>query len=218
MRWKRYGPDGVLITFAENVGEQAAQRGRALTAFLEQSPPPGLIEFVPSFTTLLLEFDPRVVDDLAAAANDLMPDLQAALKAVPPPAAIREIPVQYDGEDLDRVARCHGLATAEVAELHAAPLYHVYLLGFSPGFPYLGDLDPRLHTPRLPTPRPRVRAGSVAIGGEHTGIYSIDGPGGWNIIGRTPTRLFDPARPDRAMFVLHPGERVKFIPEKRRRA
>jgi KipI family sensor histidine kinase inhibitor len=107
------------------------------------------------------------------------------------------------------------LTTREVGELHSATLYKVYLLGFAPGFPYLGDLDPRLHTPRLAAPRPRVAAGSVAIGGEHTGIYSVDSPGGWNIIGRTTARLFDPARTgedEREMFLLRPGDRVKFVP------
>jgi KipI family sensor histidine kinase inhibitor len=91
------------------------------------------------------------------------------------------------------------------------------MLGFSPGFPYLGDLDPRLHTPRLASPRAKVRAGSVAIGGEHTGIYTVESPGGWNIIGHTPLKIFDPARGasernERAMFFLKHGDRVKFVP------
>jgi KipI family sensor histidine kinase inhibitor len=90
------------------------------------------------------------------------------------------------------------------------------MLGFSPGFPYLGELDPRLHTPRLASPRVNVRAGSVAIGGGHTGIYTVDSPGGWNIIGHTPLKIFDPVRgepngPDDAMFWLKPGDRVKFV-------
>jgi KipI family sensor histidine kinase inhibitor len=216
MRWMRYGPNSMLITFAESVNDEAFQRGGALAAELEQHPPQGLVEFVPAFTTLLLEFDSRLVADIEAAANALMPRLQAALTTVAPPAPMKEIPVCYDGEDLERVARLHRLATAKVVELHAAPIYKVYLLGFSPGFPYLGDLDPRLHTPRLATPRPRVRAGSVAIGGEHTGIYPVETPGGWNIIGHTPTKLFDPTRREGAIFFLHAGDRVKFVPHKTR--
>ena len=216
MRWIRYGPNAVLITFADEVNDEAFQRGRALAAELEQRPPDGLIEFLPAFTTLLLEFEPRTVPNLEVAAVELMPRLKAALAAVTPPAPIKEIPVRYDGEDLENVARLHELTTMEVAERHAAPIYKVYMLGFAPGFPYLGELDPRLHTPRLAAPRPRVRAGSVAIGGEHTGIYSVESPGGWNIIGHTTTKLFDPARRENAIFFLHAGDRVKFVPERRR--
>ena len=108
------------------------------------------------------------------------------------------------------------MTVEQVCELHSAPVYRVYMLGFSPGFPYLGDLDPRLHTPRLASPRAKVRAGSVAIGGEHTGVYTVDSPGGWNIIGHTPLKIFDPLRgdpngQDEAMFWLKPGDRVKFV-------
>ena len=87
------------------------------------------------------------------------------------------------------------------------------MLGFAPGFPYLGGLNPRLHTPRLAAPRARVPAGAVAIGGEHTGIYSVESPGGWNIIGHTSVKLFDPTRKNEAMFRLRPGDRVKFVRE-----
>jgi len=108
----------------------------------------------------------------------------------------------------------HGLTTSEVIDLHSAPVYKVYLLGFSPGFPYLGELNERLHTPRLTTPRARITAGSVAIGGEHTGVYSVDSPGGWNVIGHTSVPMFVPAVGDAAeeMFFLRPGDRVKFVP------
>ena len=216
MRWIRYGPNAMLITFAEKVSDEAFQRGRALVAELERRPPPGMIEFVPAFTTLLLEFDHRIVPNIDVAATELIPRLKTVLAAVAAPASIKEIPVRYDGEDIENVARLHGLTTPEVAKLHAAPIYKVYMLGFAPGFPYLGDLDSRLHTPRLATPRPRVRAGSVAIGAEHTGIYSVESPGGWNIIGHTATKLFDPTRRESAIFFLQPGDRVKFVPEKRR--
>lgn len=216
MRWIRYGPNAILIHFAERVNEEAFQRGRALATELERHPPFGLMEFVPAFTSLLLEFDPRVVPDVEMAAFELMPKLKSALAANLPLAPVKEIPVRYDGEDLDRVARLHNLTTREVTQLHEAPVYKVYMLGFAPGFPYLGDLNPRLHTPRLAAPRPRVRAGSVAIGGEHTGIYSVDSPGGWNIIGRTTTRLFDPARRASAIFLLQAGDRVKFVSSKTR--
>ena len=216
MRWIRYGPNAILIHFAERVNDEAFRRGHALATELERRPPSGLVEFVPAFTSLLLEFDVRTVPDVEISVRELIPKLKSALAANLPPAPVKEIPVRYDGEDLDRVAKLHKLTTREVATLHEEPIYKVYMLGFAPGFPYLGELNPRLHTPRLATPRPRVRAGSVAIGGEHTGIYSVDSPGGWNIIGHTTTKLFDPTRREGAIFFLQAGDRVKFVSAKTR--
>jgi KipI family sensor histidine kinase inhibitor len=218
MKWTPYGPNAWLLRFAERVGDEAFARGRAIATELERRPPPGLVEFVPAFATVLLEFDPARVSDSARLLSGVSAQLENALAARLPPSPVKEIPVVYDGADLERVARMHELTTAEVRDRHSAPIYKVYLLGFSPGFPYLGDLDPRLHTPRLASPRPRVTAGSVAIGGEHTGIYTVDSPGGWNIIGRTPLKIFDPQRrgasgtDDTAMFLLRQGDRVKFVP------
>lgn len=212
MKWISYGPDSWLLQFAGGIGDEAFARGRAITAELQRHPPLGLVEFVPSFTTVLLEFRPGEID--AEGLSSLSARLRSVAARALPPAPVREIPVVYAGPDLGRVAEAHGLTTREVAELHSATLYKVYLLGFAPGFPYLGDLDPRLHTPRLAAPRPRVAAGSVAIGGEHTGIYPVDSPGGWNIIGRTTACLFDPGRAredERAMFLLKPGDRVRFV-------
>jgi inhibitor of KinA len=108
------------------------------------------------------------------------------------------------------------MTIAQICELHTAPVYKVYMIGFAPGFPYLGDLDPRLFTPRRPVPRTKVKPGTVAIGGEHTGIYPVESPGGWNIIGHTPVKIFDVARgvppgSDEDMFLLKPGDRVKFV-------
>jgi len=216
VNWIPYGPDAWLLQFASRVGDEAFARSQAITAELERHPPPGLVEFVPSFTTVLLEFKPGAID------GERLSSLAAGLRAVAarslPPGPIKEIPVIYDGPDLERVAEAHKLTTGEVGELHSATLYKVYLLGFAPGFPYLGALDPRLHTPRLAAPRPRVAAGSVAIGGEHTGIYSVDGPGGWNIIGHTTARLFDPGlavENERDRFLLMAGDRVKFVPARK---
>jgi inhibitor of KinA len=230
MNWIPYGPGGWLLRFAEQLGDETFARGRAIAAELERSPPEGLIEFVPGFTTVLLEFAPTESSsesiDRPAQLAALSRRLERAFRHPPGPAPIREIPVVYDGPDLERVARTNGLKLEEVAELHSTTIYKVYLLGFAPGFPYLGDLDRRLHTPRLSAPRPRVAAGSVAIGGEHTGIYSVASPGGWNIIGRTSVQLFDPERknaepargdspgPESAMFWLRAGDRVRFKPTK----
>jgi KipI family sensor histidine kinase inhibitor len=200
MRIEPYGPNAVLITFADKLGDETFARGRALARALEQNRPPGLVEYVPAFTTMLLEFEDRI-PDLSFLDQIATGDL--------PYAPIKEIPVIYNGPDLQRVADHARLTVDEVRERHAAVTYKVYMLGFSPGFPYLGDVDPRLHTPRLPTPRIRVPAGSVALGGQHTGIYPSETPGGWNIIGHAATKLFDPAH---MTFFLQHGDRVRFVP------
>jgi inhibitor of KinA len=220
VNWIPYGPGALLFQFAEELGDAAFDKGRAIASELENHPPPGITEFVPAFTTVLLEFDLSQVPDPARIAPAVAARLEAVTSENVPPAPIKEIPVVYDGPDLARVAEHNSLSTAEVCEMHSATVYKVYMLGFSPGFPYLGDLDPRLHTPRLASPRTRVAAGSVAIGGEHTGIYSVESPGGWNIIGRTPLRIFDPdrakarARPE-VIFYLRHGDRVRFVVVKR---
>lgn len=164
-----------------------------------------MAECVPGYTTLLFEFD-RGKGDVEV--------LRAWLKRHPATAdktivgRLHEIPVRYAGVDLARVAEHSGLTLNEVIERHSAPEYCVDLIGFAPGFPYLSGLDPRLTTPRLSQPRVRVEAGSVAIGGSHTGIYSLPGPGGWNVIGYTDTVLFDP---EAARCLLAPGDRLRFV-------
>ncbi|PLV58236.1 5-oxoprolinase subunit PxpB [Erwinia sp. B116] len=126
-----------------------------------------------------------------------------------------DIPVIYGGSggaDLQHVARHHGLNARQVVEMHAAAEYVVCFIGFQPGFPYLAGLDPRLHTPRRDTPRVRVPAGSVAIGGSQTGIYPLESPGGWQLIGHTATALFLPDR--QPPVLLRPGDRLRFVPQK----
>ena len=216
MNWITYGPSSLLFRFAEHVGEAALARQRGIVTDLELHPPAGLVEFVPAFTTILLEFDPRIVPEPKHAAEELLRRFEAAGQAKLPATTAKEIPVRYDGEDLEAIANGRAMTVEKVCQLHCAPVYKVYMLGFSPGFPYLGDLDRRLHTPRLASPRAKVPAGSVAIGGEHTGVYTVDSPGGWNIIGHAPLKIFDPFRgepngPDEAMFWLKPGDRVKFV-------
>ena len=210
MNWVQYGPKGLLYRFREKVGDEAFATGNAITAELERNPPLGMIEFVPAFTTVLVRFEEE--EQAAAARSDLLQRFERCASATPPSRPVTEIPATYDGVDLERVAELHQMTTREVAELHSSTVYKVYMLGFSPGFPYLGDLDARLHTPRLPSPRTRVPAGAVAIGGEHTGIYSVEGPGGWNIIGHTKLKLFDSTQDGAGMFLLRQGDRVRFVP------
>lgn len=216
-QWVRYGPHAVLLRFAETPGEDALARRFAIVAELEGNPPAGLVEYVPGFTTLLLRFESWQAEHLSRIGHDMVERVSRLPVDQLPEPAIKHIPVVYNGEDLESLASAKGLSIDDVVRLHSEPIYHVHLLGFSPGFPYLGELNPALHTPRRATPRPRVAAGSVAIGGEHTGIYSVDSPGGWHIIGRTPVTLFDHRRVDvdthpQDVFFLWPGDRVRFIP------
>jgi KipI family sensor histidine kinase inhibitor len=213
INWISYGPSALLFYFADKIGDEAFLACGAIVAELERHPPEGLVAFVPAFTSILLEFDRRTVPDPRLHVPKLIAQFRGAVATKYRAGPVKEIPVIYDGRDLERVAKHSRLPVEKVCELHAATVYKVYLLGFSPGFPYLGDLNPRLHTPRLPSPRPHVAAGSVAIGGEHTGIYPVESPGGWNIIGHTGLKLFDPARSDDAegLFFLRQGDRVKFV-------
>lgn len=203
----------MLIQISEPDTPAMLARARAIVHLLETEQPEEVVDFSVAFDRVLLEFLPGTnIAELAA----MWADWFASLSPLEAEAArLHELPVAYDGDDLAEVATRHGLTIAEVVALHSAPVYEVALLGFSPGFPYLVGLDPRLHTPRRANPRPHVPVGSVAIGGSHTGIYSIESPGGWNLLGTTQVRIFDPERrepDDSAMFLLRPGDRVKFLP------
>lgn len=213
LRFRRYGPTAVLVEYARAVDAAALSRSRALVAALQRHPPAGLVEFVPGFTTLLCDFGPTAGRHLNVVHRELEALLRRAVVqgGDSEPARVVEIPVTYDGPDLAAVASRAQLSREEVIARHTAGDYCVHCLGFAPGFPYLGGLDPRLHAPRLPVPRPRVEPGSVAIGGEHTGVYSVATPGGWNLIGRTSSQLFDPGADEAGgMFLLRAGDRVRF--------
>lgn len=208
MRWIPYGPQAVLVYFADEAGEEAFRRGRAVAAYLERHPPGGMREFVTSFTSVLLEFLPGQ----PFSGEDVVAHLREALGGAALPARHKILRVVYDGVDLSRVADHAGLSVGEVIDRHAGVEYRVYSLGFAPGFPYLGDLDPQLHTPRLAAPRKSIPAGSVAIGGAQTGIYPMEGPGGWNLIGRTDAALFLPEAAGEKRFLLRQGDLVRFEP------
>jgi len=177
-----------------------------LHAALRELDPPGMVELVPAYRTVLIVADPGQAEALDELA-DRLPGLE-----LPPAEAVAgetvEIPVRYDGEDLPEVAGLTGLEPDEVVRRHTAPEYTVAFLGFSPGFPYLVGLDPALEVPRRDTPRTSIPAGSVGLAGNQTGIYPTATPGGWQLIGRTEVTLFDPARDPPAL--LAPGTRLRF--------
>lgn len=165
----------------------------------------GIVEMVPGYSSLLIGFNPLVLD-----ADKLIAEIERCAKGSLPEEVFKEyeIFVDYDGADLDAVAVETGLSVAEVIRRHTEAVYTVAFLGFAPGFPYLVGLDAKLQVPRLKTPRAKVPAGAVAIADQFTGIYPQASPGGWRILGNTSTRLFDVDRPRPAL--LTPGDHVRF--------
>ncbi|HEV8543713.1 MAG TPA: 5-oxoprolinase subunit PxpB [Verrucomicrobiae bacterium] len=215
MKWRQYGRNAILVKFAESPDEWAFHKCRAMSRALSQKAPATVIEFVPGYTTMLIEFDLSGADPLEKLAGETITFLEEHGRKKVPLGPLHKIPVKYDGPDLARVAKHNGISEERVVKFHTAPVYKVHLLGFAPGFPYLGELHHKLRTPRLDAPRPKVSAGSVAIGGEHTGVYPVDSPGGWNIIGRTNVKIFDPMRAvapqEEDAFLLKPGDQVQFV-------
>jgi len=212
---QRFGPRGLLVRFGRDVSEASLSRCRGIMEFFKAHPCEGVVDIVPAYGEVLMEFG-EDLKDFAELERRVAKDLKMARALPATEARLHEIPVRYDGPDLAALAEAKGLSEAEVVEIHTEPIYSVYQIGFSPGFPYLGPLDPRLHMPRLATPRPRIEAGSVGIGGEQTGIYSIASAGGWRLIGRTEVELFCRAQGEGSgseeAFLLRQGDRVKFVP------
>lgn len=211
--WQRCGARAALVTFSGDGAWDAAASGANR---IHADPQTRVVDATPAFDKLLIEFADRdeYENHIAQAIESLHTRKPFALVA----PRLHHIPVRYDGEDLAHVASHAGLPISEVIRLHQTPVYQVALLGFSPGFPYLEGLPAALHTPRRSTPRPRIPAGSVAIGGSHTGVYSLATAGGWNLIGTTAVRLFDLSRCDgssgeAAAFLLKTGDHVKFFSE-----
>jgi KipI family sensor histidine kinase inhibitor len=209
------GEDALLLRFGETIDVACNARVHALAQQIRLARPPWLRDIVPAYASLALFVDPTAFphgsDPLAGAAHWLQ---QQSFDDDHDNGSSRtvEIHIRYggeDGPDLDALAAHAAMTVREVIERHVASEYTVAMLGFAPGFPYLLGLDPVLAMPRLQTPRTRVAAGSVGIGGAQTGIYPHAGPGGWQIIGRTPQALFDPTSDSPSL--LAPGDCVRFI-------
>ena len=213
------GDAAVVLDFGGGISPATHRAIAGVSAYLAQHPFGGLREVVPAFTTLTVYYDPWLLSEngrqpyerVLEILEQMLPAALATEESVA--MTVVEIPVCYGGEfgpDLEFVAQHAGLTTEEVIDLHSAPEYLVHMIGFAPGFPYLGGLDARLATPRRAQPRPLVPAGAVGIAGPQTGIYSLPTPGGWQLIGRTPLHLFNPewANPSR----LQAGQHLRFVP------
>jgi KipI family sensor histidine kinase inhibitor len=205
------GDAALTISFGTDMSRATNARVVAATKAIRSANIPGISDVVPAFAALTVHFDPLVIEH--AKIVEAIGRIDVSGDAGMSDARLIDIPVLYGGDagpDLDEVTRETGLTATGVVDLHSSAEYHVYMLGFLPGFAYLGDLDEKLHLPRLKTPRTHVPAGSVAIADQTTAVYPLESPGGWLLIGRTPLRLFDHwANPP---AVLAAGDRVRFRP------
>ena len=212
VRFLPAGDTAVIVEFGERIDRLLSDRVLRLSTLVRAANLPGVVETVPTFRSLMVYYDPLATDgaSLSAALENLLDSGRGAAQ----PATLWRIPACYAAShapDLAVVAQHTGLSTAEVVRLHSASTrYHVYMVGFVPGFPYMGDLPAPLVLPRRADPRVRVPAGSVAIATNMTAIYPQESPGGWHLIGTTPVRLFDLRRPRPAL--LSPGDAVRFEP------
>lgn len=213
MRYFPLGDTAVVVEFDTVIGSASHEQVRLLSLYLDHHPIPGMIEYVPAFTTVTVFYDPVVLRYAEAQAKLEKAAAQTADMRLDKKARTVEIPVCYGGEfgpDLEEVAAHNRLTADEVVRIHSSVEYLVYMIGFAPGFPYLGGMPERIAAPRRSSPRLAIPAGSVGVGGTQTGVYPIVTPGGWQLIGRTPVALFRPDMTPPAL--LRAGDTIRFVP------
>jgi len=206
------GDRGLLLEFGNKISPEVNEKVRRMALAIQREVIEGIVETVPTYRSLLIIYNSLIIpiEDLKKRLKQVEEGLQQT--PFPEPKLTR-IPVVYGGKvgpDLETVAEYHHSAPDEIIRLHCSRAYLIYLIGFMPGFPYMGELPEGLVTPRLKTPRLFVPAGTVAIAQKQTGIYSMESPGGWQLLGRTPVRMFDPGKDSPAY--LRMGDRVQFYP------
>lgn len=212
VRFLLTGDTSVTVEFGNEISGEINAAIRAFNIALSKSGVEGIVETVPTYRSLMVHYRPEVIR--YAALCDAMRELLGKLDDIEiPPATVVELPVLYGGEegpDLAFVAEHNGKTIEEVIKIHASTEYLIYMLGFTPGFPYLGGMSEEIATPRLKSPRVRIPGGTVGIAGTQTGVYPIDSPGGWQLIGLTPVKLYDPKR--EKPILLEAGQYIKFRP------
>ncbi|MFS0750634.1 5-oxoprolinase subunit PxpB [Oceanobacillus sp. 1P07AA] len=211
-----YGDRGVRIQFGESIQKVVNDQIRDFCTVLEKSRIEGVLEWIPTYTAVTIWYDPFeiVYDSLEEKIFNVKEKMHNGEIS---PARVVHIPVYYGGKkgpDLDDVAQYHKITTEELVSLHSSSDYLIYMMGFIPGFPYLGGLPEQIATPRLEKPRRSIPAGSVGIAGEQTGIYPLESPGGWRIIGQTPISLYNPE--NEHPILLKAGDYIRFIPVERK--
>ncbi|MGB2913080.1 MAG: 5-oxoprolinase subunit PxpB [Pyrinomonadaceae bacterium] len=217
------GDSALTVEFGNVISEELNRQSIALAEYFDQHTFPGYFESVPAYASATLFYDPIIVrkslSEFSTAFDAVKHLAEAALENITADDAgtmrLVEIPVYFDSEsslDLEFVAATNNISPDEVIEIFLAKTYRVYMLGFLPGFSYMGEVDGRIATPRRDTPRTVVPKGSVGIAGSQTGIYSLESPGGWQIIGRTDVEMFSPNAPEPCY--LRPGDEVRFVAAK----
>lgn len=207
----------LIVEFESRVDLEVNRKARSLASFLLKQSPPGVVDVASAFCTVAVYYRPEMFAPDPSPYQQLRVRIEAVLNAGVDMAEAQErvirIPVCYGGvhgPDIEEVAAACAMTADQVIRAHVASEHVVFMLGFSPGFPYIGGLDPALAVPRRSTPRHRIPAGTVAIARDQTAIYSFETPGGWNLIGRTPLKLFDPAADQPCR--LQAGDRIRFVP------
>lgn len=206
------GDSALLIEFEQKIAPEINAQITAFVHLLKEQHIEGVTDLIPAFASLLINYDPRVIGykDLKARIEELL-KIEVSEKASE--ARVFEIPVCYGGEygpDIANIAENAGLSEQEVIDIHCSKDYLIYMLGFLPGFVYLGGLDERIHTPRLANPRISIPAGSVGIAASQTGIYPLNSPGGWQLLGMTPVKTYDPER--ETPILVEAGDYIRFVP------
>lgn len=209
-RYLAAGDRALVLEFGNEISEDVNRKVRSMTLAIEQKRLPGITEKVPTYRSLMVHYDPVVTG--YHQLLEVLEKLESELHQLQMPAPqVTVIPILYGGDygpDMPTVMNHNGLSQEEVIRIHTSRDYLIYMIGFTPGFPYLGGMDERIATPRLATPRTKIKGGSVGIAGSQTGIYSIDSPGGWQLIGWTPVPLYDPEADN--PFLLKAGNYVRF--------
>ncbi len=209
----------LLVSFGNIIDVSVNEKVLTLHESFKQNPFPGLVETVPAYSSLAVFYDPLSIKDkrtgLPCAADFVQSIIRERLGAITAIGTadkkkIVTIPLYYNGEDLGLIAGQKNLSVEEVIAFHHSVTYRIFMIGFLPGFPYMGPVDERIATARRSTPRAKVKAGTVGIAGLQTGIYPLDSPGGWQLIGQTPLRIFDKDKAPACL--LEAGHEVKFIP------
>ncbi|MCI9294861.1 MAG: 5-oxoprolinase subunit PxpB [Lawsonibacter sp.] len=212
VRFLTTGDTSLCVEFGNEISPTLNTKIRAFNIALSGSGIPGIVETVPTYRSLMIHYDPEVIR-YAPLLDRLRSLLDQLDRVSVPPSEVLEIPVLYGGDvgpDLDFVARHNSKTPEEVVKIHTSVEYLIYMLGFTPGFTYLGGMSQEIAAPRLKNPRVKIPAGSVGIAGSQTGVYPIDSPGGWQLIGRTPVRMYDAGR-DKPILP-EAGQYIKFYP------
>jgi inhibitor of KinA len=211
VRFLPCGDTALAVEFGSEIDRAVSEAVLALDAALAGRRVEGIVETVPTFRSLMIHFDPLAI--APETLTKLVLELIAESSSHLPRQRRWQIPACYEQKfapDLDEVAGLTGLSSADIIELHSATEFHVYMIGFLPGYPYMGDLPEQLRLPRRHEPRVRLPPGSIAIATAMTAIYPVESPGGWHLIGRSPIRLFDAQW--ECPSLLLPGDKVRFTP------